>query len=183
MASIHDRYDEAEVARFYAEGIWRRESLYDEAVTQAKARPDKRFIFDSTTSLTYADLREQALRIAVGLHRRGVRPGDRVVVQLPNWTEFPVLVVAIARIGAILVPVMPIYRGAEIEHIVRHSGAALAVTPGVFRRFDHVAMFGELADTGLREVVVVRADRPAGATPVSELVATGSLPELVRHEP
>lgn len=55
---------------------------------------------------------------------------------MPNWIEFASLVVAFARIGAILVPVMPIYRRAEVEHFVRHYGAVLAVTAGEFRRFD-----------------------------------------------
>ena len=180
MTDAHDRYDEAEIARFYADGLWRRRSLYDEAVAQAEARSDKRFVFDSTTSLTYAELRERALRIAVGLHRRGIRRGDRVVVQLPNWTEFPVLAVAIARIGAILVPVMPIYRRAEVEHIVQHSGAVLAVTAGEFRRFDHVAMFQNLPPTDLREIIAVRAeeDRSAGATPLAAIVAEGSRGDL-----
>lgn len=180
MATVHDRYADAEIARFYADGLWRRASLYDEVVAQAGLRGDKRFVFDSTTSLTYAELREQALRIAVGLHRRGIGRGDRVVVQLPNWTEFPVLAVAIGRIGAILVPVMPIYRRAEVEHIVRHSGAVLAITAGEFRRFDHVAMFQGLSGTDLREVVAVRADedRLAGSTALTELLVEGSLADL-----
>ena len=67
---------------------------------------DQAFVFDSTTSLTYAGFRDKTLRLAVGLRRDGVRPGDRVVVQLPNWTEFPVIAAALSRIGAILVPIM-----------------------------------------------------------------------------
>lgn len=175
-----DRYSEDEIARYYAEGLWRTESLYDEVVAQARVRPDQTYVFDSTTSVTFAQLREEALRLAAGLHRRGVRPRDRVVVQLPNWTEFAVVVVALSRLGAVLVPVMPIYRRAEVEHIVRHSGAVLAVTAGEFRSFDHVAMFRDLSDTVLRDVVAVRAGsaRPGGATVLADLRAGGSLAEL-----
>src|SRR5699024_5165878 len=144
MLTVHDHYHGTEIASFYQRGLWRTDSLYDEVVAQVQARPDKCFVFDSTTSLSYAQLREQALRIAVGLHHLGVQPGDRVLIQLPNWTEFPVLAVAIARIGAIVVPALPIYRRSEVEHIARHSGAVLAFTAAEFRRFDHVAMFNEL---------------------------------------
>lgn len=180
MTTVHDRYDDAETARFYRDGVWRRESLFEEVTAQALARPDKRYLFDSTTALTYGQLREQALRTAVGLWRWGVRPGDRVIVQLPNWTEFAVLAVAIARVGAVVVPVMPIYRQAEVEYIARHSGAVLAVTAGEFRRFDHVGMFGELSGTDLRGVVKVRAggDGGAGVIPLSELSAAGGFSEL-----
>lgn len=180
VTTVHDRFTRSEIESYYEQGRWRRDSFYDLAVAQASDRPDRRFVFDSTTSLTYAELREQALRIAVGLHRRGVGRGDRVVVQLPNWTEFPVVALAIARVGAIVVPVMAIYRHAEVDYIVRHSGAVLAVTAGEFRRFDHVAMFQGLEGTTLEEVVAVRATEHglAGATPVAELSVAGPIGEL-----
>jgi acyl-coenzyme A synthetase/AMP-(fatty) acid ligase len=43
---------------------------------------------------------------------------DRVQVQLPNWNEFVVVYVALARIGAVLVPTMPIYRLPEMLQVV-----------------------------------------------------------------
>lgn len=80
LLSVRDRYSEDEIAQYDAEGLWRPESLYDEVVAQARVRPYKTYIFDSSTSLTFVELRKDALRIAVGLHRRGIRRGDRVVV-------------------------------------------------------------------------------------------------------
>ena len=53
-------------------------------VEQAAQRGEQTFVFDTTTSLTSADFRDKALRVAVGLERQVVRRGDRVAVQLPN---------------------------------------------------------------------------------------------------
>lgn len=183
MLTVRDRYDDAEVAGFYADGVWRRTSLSGEVVAQAEQRPDKLFVCDSTSSLTFGELREQSLRLAVGLHRLGVRRGDRVVVQLPNWTEFPTLATATSRIGAVLVPVLPIYRRAEVDYIVGHAEPVLAFTPVEFRRFGHLAMFEELRDlpaSTLRHVVAVRADAglPAGVLTLADLLAEGSLTDL-----
>ena len=110
IKTVRDRYSEERIAAFYAAGYWQPSSFYALVAEQAARRGDQAFVFDSTTSLTYAGFRDQALRLGVGLKQRGVRRGDRVAVQLPNWTEFPVIAAALSRIGAILVPIMPIYR-------------------------------------------------------------------------
>ena len=81
-ATIQDRYAETDIAAYYESGLWQSASLFEIVSAQAAARPEKVFIFDSTTSYTYAQLRDQSLRLAAGLRRAGVGVGDRVVVQL-----------------------------------------------------------------------------------------------------
>ncbi|MBM7517182.1 AMP-binding protein [Nocardioides nitrophenolicus] len=173
LATVHDRYSDDEIARFYDQGLWTRDTLFDLVEQQAAARPDKVFGTDASTSLTYAELRDRARALAVGLRRRGVGPGDRVVVQLPSWTEFFVIAAAVARIGAVLVPVMPIYRDDEVGFIVETSGAKVAFTALSYRRFDHARMFTGLAAASptLETVVVLRpdADLPPGAVAYEDL--------------
>ena len=88
FATVRDRYSEADIARFYAGGLWRPETFFEVAEQQAQRQPDKVFVADGTTSLTYRELRDSALALATGLHRMGITPGDRVAVQLPSWAEF-----------------------------------------------------------------------------------------------
>ena len=133
MKTVRDRYSEERIAAFYAAGYWQPASFNALVAEQAARRGDQTFVFDSSTSLTYAGFRDKALRLAVGLRREGVRPGQRVAVQLPNWTEFPVIAAALSRIGAILVPIMPIYREDEVAYVLRNSGAVAAVTCHEFR--------------------------------------------------
>ena len=182
-ATVHDRYSAEQVKDNYAAGLWQEKSFYGLATEQATSRGDRRFVFDSTTSYTYAEFREAALRLAVGLKRQGIEPGDRVAVQLPNWTEFPVIAAALSRIRAIIVPIMPIYRGDEVGFTLQHSGAVAAFTAEDNRGFNHLEMFQELrADApDLRFLVAVR---PAGAVDQSvglaydALLAEGDLDAL-----
>ncbi|HEX6492495.1 MAG TPA: AMP-binding protein, partial [Candidatus Dormibacteraeota bacterium] len=162
LKTVRDRYSAEQIAAFYATGYWQPTSFNALVVEQAGRRGDQTFIFDGSTSLTYAAFRERALRLAVGLGRRGVRRGDRVAVQLPNWTDFPVIAAALSRIGAILVPIMPIYREDEVAYVLRHSGAVAAVTCDEFKGFQHRTMFLELrsAAPDLRTVYIART--PAG---------------------
>src|SRR6266704_6902098 len=162
IKTVRDRYSGEQIASYYAAGHWQPASFNALVAEQAARRGDQTFVFDSTTSLTFAGFRDKALRLAVGLRREGLGPGDRVAVQLPNWTEFPQLAAALSRIGAIMVPIMPVYREDEVAYVLRHSGAVAAVTCHDFRGFGHLEMFGKLRAEApdLRRVYVART--PAG---------------------
>src|SRR5260370_5981022 len=116
IKTVRDRYSEEQIDGFYAAGYWQPARFNTLLAEQAAGRGDQAFVLDSATSLTYAGFRDKVLRVAVGLKRQGVRRGDRVAVQLPNWTDFPVIAAALSRIGAVLVPIMPIYREEEVRH-------------------------------------------------------------------
>jgi acyl-CoA synthetase (AMP-forming)/AMP-acid ligase II len=183
LKTVRDQYSEERIAGFYAAGYWQPASFNALVAEQSARRGDQVFVFDSTTSVTYASFRDQALRLAVGLRRAGVRRGDRVAVQLPNWTEFPVIAAALSRIGAILVPIMPIYREDEVAYVLQHSGAVAAVTCHEFRGFGHLEMFGKLRSeaTDLRTVYVARplAGVDSSETPaLDSLMAGGDLAAL-----
>lgn len=167
LATVHDRYSDDEIARYYDEGLWAQDTLFGIVEAQAAVRPEKVFGTDATTAVTYAELRDRARALAVGLRRRGIGPGDRVVVQMPSWTEFFVIAAAVARVGAVIVPVMPIYRDDEVGFIVETAGAKAAFTALTYRNFDHARMFTELAAASatLETVIVLRpdGDLPDGA--------------------
>jgi acyl-CoA synthetase (AMP-forming)/AMP-acid ligase II len=183
LKTVRDRYSEEEIASFYAQGYWQPTSFNALVQAQVADRGDQDFIFDSTTSLTYREFGEQALRLAVGLKRAGLQRGERIAAQLPNWTEFPLIAAAASRIGAILVPIMPIYRDDEVGYVLQHSGAAMAVTCGEFRGFDHASMFASLRDQapGVRQLLVARAGDdldPAVGQSLAGLFAEGDLAAL-----
>ncbi|KRF21095.1 fatty-acid--CoA ligase [Nocardioides sp. Soil797] len=183
LKNVHDRYSDEEIASYYEAGFWQKTSYNALVARQAEERPDATFVFDSTTSYTYREFAEQALRLAAGLHRAGVRRGERVAVQLPNWTEFVLVSAATSRIGAVIVPIMPIYRDDEVGYVLQHSGAAVAITCGEMRGFDHSAMFAELAPNcpDLRATYIARAGAdldPALGTPLDTLFIDGDLDQL-----
>lgn len=174
LATVRDRYSTEQIETYYAQGLWRDYTLFGAVEEQVAVRPDKVFITDSTTSYTFRELRDEALRLATGLVRRGLGAGDRVAVQVPNWTEFAVIATALARIGAIIVPIMPIYRRDEVGYILASAEVRAVFTAGTYRKFDHAAMYADLAAGAgeLDTVVVLRADdRPAGTLGYADLLA------------
>jgi len=74
------------------------------------------------------ELHERAARLAVGLHARGVQPGDRVVVQMPNCPEVGIAYQAIWRAGAVVTPALFLLPSEELEHIAADSAASLVLT-------------------------------------------------------
>jgi acyl-CoA synthetase (AMP-forming)/AMP-acid ligase II len=178
MPTVSDRYSDDEVERFYASGYWRPETLIDILDARAAQRPDHQFVSDGTTSLTFSQLRDRAYRLAAGLARSGVDPGDRVGVQMPNWTDFVVAVAAIARCRGIVVPVMPIYRHDEVRYVLQHSGARAAVTCHEFNGFTFSAMYDELRPQcpDLNSVYVARSAEPVGeGVPLDSLIVEGDI--------
>jgi cyclohexanecarboxylate-CoA ligase len=163
--SFADRYSAEEAQRYRDIGLWGDDTLFDLLRHQATARPDKVFATDGTHSLTYQALHESALRLAAGAHARGWRAGDTVVVHLPNWVEFIEVAVALARLGVITVPVMPIYRRDEVGFVLDDSNARAVVTPATFKKFDYLQMYRSLReDRPDLEIVVARPDPAAEAT-------------------
>lgn len=183
VPTLEERFSPDRIEEYYGAGVWLADSFYGQVLRQAQERPDKVYVFDSTTALTYSGFREKVLRLAVGLRRLGVRKGDRVLAQLPNFTEFPVIAGAASRIGAVIVPVMPIYRAGDVGYVLRDSGASVAFFAQEFGGFDYLGMFGQLAADApsLRQMVAVRPSAgldPDAALPFDALLAGGSLEEL-----
>jgi acyl-coenzyme A synthetase/AMP-(fatty) acid ligase len=175
IPTVGDRYSEAQVQGYYDAGCWTAETFGDLVTRQAGAWGGKTFITDGTASLTYAELRDRSAQLAAGLRGRGLRAGDRVLVQLPNWAEFVLVAAAVARLGAVMVPVMPIYRRDEVGHVLDDAQVSVVVTAATFRGFDHLGMYRDLAATrdAVHTVVVVREPVEADGlvVPLDALVA------------
>ncbi len=79
------------------------------------------------SSLTFGEVEELTLRLASALRGVGVGPSDRVAIMLPNGLEFPLLWLAVARVGGVVVPVNPGYGESDLKHVLCDSGARLAI--------------------------------------------------------
>lgn len=77
---------------------------------------------------TYGQFRHKVLRVAAGLHKRGIKPGDFVLVHLDNCPELEFLWFACARIGAVVVTTNTRSAGPEMEYFADHCGAVAAIT-------------------------------------------------------
>lgn len=102
------------------------QNLLDTAA-EGEARPALRM---DDAVLTYGEFRDAALRVAGALQARGVRPGDRVGMVLPNVLSFPVIFYGALLAGAAVVPMNPLLKAREVEYYLRDSGARLVVALG-----------------------------------------------------
>lgn len=161
MASKRDygNYTPVQVEEYYSTGQWTDQNFTDLLRTRAASHGAKVFVTDGTHALTFAEVYERSQRLALGLHRRGIHPGSRVAVQLPNWVEFVVAAAALSRLGAVVVPIMPIYRRDEVGHVIADARIAAAIAPISFKAFDYISMFEELRKDSatLTTLVAVRA--------------------------
>ncbi len=77
---------------------------------------------------TNREIMDSGCRLATVLRERGIRPGDRVVMMMPSCMEVPEAFHAIARLGAIAIPIMPQLIAREVNYIVENSGAETVLT-------------------------------------------------------
>ncbi|MEZ0109826.1 acyl-CoA ligase (AMP-forming) (exosortase A-associated) [Catenulispora sp. EB89] len=123
--------------------------------------PDRPALTFGARTLTYAQARDLVARVANGLHARGVRRGDRVVVYVEKRIETAVALLAIAAAGAVLVPANPLLRTPQLAHVVEDCAARMVITTG--RRWETVS--AALApDTSVRAAVLIGADGPEPVT-------------------
>lgn len=94
----------------------------------AATAPDRPALVFDGRATSYRELDESSSRLAGWLAGRGVRPGDRVGVHLPNCPQFVVAMLAVLRLGAVHVPVNPMFKAAELRHELIDSGARLVIT-------------------------------------------------------
>lgn len=138
-------------------------TLWQLVVERAELTPDKRMAFDEQgRSLTFGEYRACCERVAAGLAARGVGEGTNVSWIQPSRFESLVLAGALARLGAVQNPILPIYRQREVSFITRQSGCRLLVVPGVFRGFDYPPMAREATEGLGVEILVADPDLPEG---------------------
>ena len=122
--------------------------VFDQAVNKYADRP----AFSAVgATLTYRDLDTQSRNFAAWLQNKtDLKPGDRIAVQMPNVSQYPVVVFGAMRAGLIVVNTNPLYTTREMEHQFNDSGAkALVVLANMAYNAEKV-----LPHTGIEHVIV-----------------------------
>ncbi|GAA0813813.1 (2,3-dihydroxybenzoyl)adenylate synthase [Spirilliplanes yamanashiensis] len=152
--------------RYRAAGYWRGESFSAAIRSWADAHGDRVAVVDGDVRRTYRELDARASRFAAGFAARGIAPGDRVVVQLPNTADFFDVVFGLFRLGAVPVFALPAHRESELSYFCRHAEAVALVIPGVHEGFDHGGLVPAVRAAAPSVRHVFTAGDDLGAEPV-----------------
>ena len=139
---------------------WSGLTLGDILDRAADIHPKKEAFVDQNTRITYEDARDKTNRLAIGLLNLGIKPLDRVLVQLPNWNEFVFSYFALQKIGAIPVLLIDRYRQFEINHLISLSGARAWIVPSRYKKTDYIPIINDVIreHPELENIITVRGD-------------------------
>jgi len=102
---------------------WEKELTFTRFDRMSELYPDHTAVVYLGQSFSYARLRDLGERFAGSLSDMGVKKGDRVMIYITNCIQWVVAFLGIQKIGAVIVPVSPIYTSYEIEYMIKDSGA------------------------------------------------------------
>ena len=174
-----------DIAHYETAGFWRNRTLTD-LFDDARARHPQRLavIGPGGERLTFASLSDNVERVAAHLWAAGIRSGDVISVQLPNWVEFAIIHLAATRLGAVTNPLLPNYRSKELRYIFDFAGTKAAFIPRTYRGVDFPAMYWEFLPKlkSLQHVYVVDGSGSKAMTSFETLLTPPScaLPSLPR---
>ena len=158
-------------ARYRAKGYWQDRSLAATFTEVFAKFADRVAVIDGDRSVTYGQIDERSGRMALNLFDEGLKPLDRIVVQLPNVVEFVYLYFALQKIGCIPIMALPTHRYREMSQFVELSGAVACATPDRARDFDYRDLLQRIrtAQKTMR-LAMILGDAPKGFFSLTELM-------------
>ncbi len=141
---------QARIDEMVASGFWKDTTILNYFDRNVAEHPNKVAVVDyntdagTSTTLSNRQLQGIVDRIALCFADIGIKKGDVVAMQLPNWWQFMAITLAAARVGACINPLMPIFRHRELEFMLSFTDAKVFICPKEFHGFDYPAMLEEL---------------------------------------
>jgi len=129
-----------EERRYFDSGIWGNLTIVERFRMRAAESPGKLAIVDAKSRYTYGQLARLVDNLATNFLTMGLGKGEVVAVQVPNWTELPIIHFALNRIGALCMPIHHAWRDTEVAHLLKQGRAVAAVVPLNYRGFDYPSM-------------------------------------------
>ena len=165
-------FDSGRAQGYLDAGLWRGTTLPAVFASWADRFGSRRAVVDESGSeaMTFDELLARVRTTAAGFADRGIEPGDRVVVQLPNSVSFAVVLFALLECGAVPVLTLPAHRRREIVHLAATSKAVAYVIEERDGNFDYRALADEVVESvpSVRDVFVDGSSGPH--TPLSAVV-------------
>ncbi|GAA2536147.1 MULTISPECIES: class I adenylate-forming enzyme family protein [Pseudonocardia] len=175
LAARDDTWVTREVLQRYVDqGAWTEQSFVHDLERHAAERPDSLAIIDEDGRRTsYGEYEQRTRRLASSLLGLGLRPGDRLAMQLPNSSEFCLTLMACARVRIIPVFLHVVYDEHDLDYVLNLTEARALVVPASFNGRDFVPLARTMCEriAVLEHIVVVGGDGGDGLLSFEDMAA------------
>jgi len=144
VISAFDYLPQQNILDWKKKGYWADQLLCDLLDAHAQKAPQQIAFVDSRRSITYGQLQTLTHRMALSMLEMGLKRGDVVAIQVPNWIEFPALYVAMVRLGLVASLIPPMCREHEVALMLKLSRARAYICPNNFKGFDYLDLSNAL---------------------------------------
>ena len=171
------KINEEKKKEYYEKGYWTHDTIRDVWERQAQANADKEYVADDQgCRMTYGEVDDAASRLAAWLVSQGIKPGDVVTLQFPNWAEFTIAYVACFKAGAVIQSLARNFNGADLTYAMNLVESRAYIGPTSFHGVDYeqqiLDIAGDIPTLKVIALVDKKAPKQTDLPTVAEIVAT-----------
>ena len=136
------------VNHYVRSGQWSDESFIDYLEHHARTNPNGIAIVEENGKrITFADYHHQTNQIASALLELGLKPEDRIAIQLPNWSEYILSLMGAAKAGILPVLCHMPYNEHDLDYVMNLTQAKAIIIPDVFKNRNYLEMIRNVKET------------------------------------
>ena len=175
-------YDPKAAARYKRRRWWLGMTLGDVFDKACDLYPSQDALVGSDRRYTYSRLRHNVDIMAFRLLQEGFKPGDRVLLQLPNWPEFVISYFALQKAGLIMVLLTVNHTAGEISHLTDLTRPKGWILPACYRETDMMPLVKKIMEQNpaLDKAIFAGPEIPAGFMQMSDLLHSGAPGEEIQ---
>jgi len=175
-------YDSKAAERYEKKRWWLGITLGDVLDKAADLYPRKEALIGSGKRYTYSELRRQADTMAYRLLQTGFKPGERVLLQLPNWPEFVISYFALQKAGLIVVLLTVNHTAREISHLIDLTLPSGWILPDSYRQTDFLPLIKQIQNKNpaLDKIVLAGPQIPDGYLGLDDLIQPGLMDQDIQ---
>ena len=171
------KINEEKKKEYYEKGYWTHDTIRDVWERQARANANKEYVADDQgCRMTYGEVDDAASRLAAWLVSQGIKPGDVVTLQFPNWAEFTIAYVACFKAGAVIQSLARNFNGADLTYAMNLVESRAYIGPTSFHGVDYeqqiLDIAGDIPTLKVIALVDKKAPKQTDLPTVAEIVAT-----------
>ena len=162
--AIESNVTKQQIEEYTRLGFWDKWTFCDYIKRWANAFPDKEALIDVNTRLTWSQYNTMMDRMALNFLELGIKKDDLVVTQIPNCVESIITEMALARIGACIVPLAMQWREHELNYVIGQTKAPAVIMTKEYGKFNYVDYAKRLQgqNPSIKHIILMGNDLPEG---------------------